>query len=204
MCVQHGEEILTSQLRIIKDKGYDFAPPFREMTIHLYLLGVMWRHGETLNLETDPREHALKSLQIMFVKKGMGNKSAQKRIKFLSDMSKTEDGVDAHAVTAGYQATLDDNSLSMVLEEYRDETRVSGALWRFYNRGKKIMLFGGGAAAFIMIWFVTIFMPSSSGIAILAAGLFAAALVVIPTFLIGALVYRLKYKKTPNSVLPKS
>ena len=123
MCVQHGEEILTSQLRIIKDKGYDFAPPFREMTIHLYLLGVMWRHGESLNLETDPREHALQSLQTMFVKKGMGNKSAQKRIKFISDMSKTEDGVDAYAVTAGYQASLDDSSLNMVLEEYRDETR---------------------------------------------------------------------------------
>ena len=66
------------------------------------------------------------------------------------------------------------------------------------------MFIGGGVAAFIAIWFVTIFIPSSSGIAVLAAGLFAAALVVMPTFLIGALVYRVKFKKTPASTLPRS
>ncbi len=202
ICVQHGEKILASQLLLIKDKGYDFAPPFLEMTIHLYLVGVMWRHGESLNLATNPREHALASLHTMLVKKGMSDKSAQKRIEFINNMSRTEDSSDVFAVTAGYQAMLDDNSLTLVLEEYRDEMRVSGALWRFYNRGKKIMLFGGAAAAFIAIWFVTIFIPSSSGIIILAAGVFAAVLVVIPTFLVGTLVYRVKFKKTLASTLP--
>jgi ABC-type dipeptide/oligopeptide/nickel transport system permease component len=99
---------------------------------------------------------------------------------------------------------LDDNSLAMILEEYRDEMRVSGALWRFYNRGKKIMFIGGAVAAFIAIWLVTIFIPSTSGIVILAAGIFAAALVIIPTFLIGTLVYRLKFKKTPASTQSRS
>jgi tetrahydromethanopterin S-methyltransferase subunit D len=61
------------------------------------------------------------------------------------------------------------------------------------------MFIGGGVAAFIAIWIVTIFIPSTSGIVILAAGIFAAALVIIPTFLIGTLVYRLKFKKTPAS-----
>ena len=83
ICVQHGEEILASQLLLIKDKEYDFAPPFREMTIHLYLVGVMWRHGENLNLSTNPREHAFASLHTMLVKNGMSDKNAKKRIEFL-------------------------------------------------------------------------------------------------------------------------
>ena len=204
ICVQHGEKILASQLLLIKDKEYDFAPPFREMTIHLYLVGVMWRHGESLNLSTNPREHGLASLHKMLVKNGMSDKNAKKRIEFLSNMSQTEDNSDVLTVTTGYQAMLDDNSLAMILEEYRDEMRVSGALWRFYNRGKKIMFIGGAVAAFIAIWLVTIFIPSTSGIVILAAGIFAAALVIIPTFLIGTLVYRLKFKKTPASTQSRS
>jgi len=204
ICVQHGEKILASQLLFIKNKGYDFAPPFREMTIHLYLVGVMWRHGESLNLVTNPREHALASLRTMLVRTGMSDKNAQKRILFLNKISQTEDGSDALAVTVGYQTMQNANSLAMIFDEYRDEMRVSGALWRFYNRGKKIMFIGGGATAFIAIWFVTIFIPSSSGIAILAAGLSAAALVVIPTFLVGVLLYRVKFKKTPASTLPRS
>jgi hypothetical protein len=44
-------------------------------------------------------------------------------------------------------------------------------------------------------------MPSSSGITVLAAGLFAAALVVIPTFIIGALIYRVKFKKPSETKL---
>ncbi len=204
ICVQHGEKILASQLLLIKNKGYDFAPPFREMTIHLYLVGVMWRHGESLNLVTNPREHALESLRTMLVRTGMSDKNAQKRILFLNNMSQTEDGSDALAVTVGYQTMQDDNSLAMIFDEYREEMRVSGALWRFYNRGKKIMLIGGAITAFIAIWFVTIFIPSSSGIVVLAAGLFAAVLVVIPTFLVGALIYRVKFEKTPISTLPQS
>lgn len=96
----------------------------------------------------------------------------------------------------GYEATLNDNSMVSVFEEYRHETKVSGALWRLFERGKKIMFIGGAAAAVVTIWAVTIFLPKTEGIDILAAGLIAAALVVIPTFLIGLLIYRLKIKKT--------
>jgi hypothetical protein len=51
-------------------------------------------------------------------------------------------------------------------------------------------------AAFITIWIVTIFLPKTEGIAILAAGLLAATLVVVPTFLVGLLIYRTKMKKS--------
>lgn len=201
ICVQYGEKVLASQLPHVESKGYDFAPPFREMTIHFYLIGVMWRHGEDLDLVTNPREHALASLHKMLVKTGMSHKNAEKRIALLKNMSQEEENGELLAVTAGYQAKQDDNSLDIIFEEYRDEISVSGALWRFYNRGKKFMFIGGGAAAFLAIWFVTVYMPSSSGITVLAAGLFAAALVVIPTFIIGALIYRVKFKKPSETKL---
>jgi len=193
--VLYGEKILASQLSHVESKGYDFAPPFREMTIHLYLIGVMWRHGENLDLVTNPREHALASLHKMLVKTGMSDKSAEKRIALLKTLSQEEENGEIFTVTAGYQAKQDDNSLYMIFEEYRDEMRVSGALWRFYSRGKKFMFLGGGVAAFLAIWFVTVYTPSSSGITVFASGLLAAALVVIPTFIIGALIYWVKFKK---------
>lgn len=196
VCVQHARDILASQLPQLKDKGYDFAPPFRQMTIQLYLLGVMWRCGENLHLPIDARDHAFHALQSMLISDGMSKKEAGKRIAFLSSMSKVEGGADTLAVAAGYEATLNDNSMVSVFEEYRHETKVSGALWRLFERGKKIMFIGGAAAAVVTIWAVTIFLPKTEGIDILAAGLIAAALVVIPTFLIGLLIYRLKIKKT--------
>ena len=199
VCVQHARDILATQLPQLKDKGYDFAPPFRQMTIQLYLLGVMWRCGENLHLPIDARDHAFHALQSMLISDGMSKKEAGKRIAFLSSMSKVESGADTLAVAAGYEATLNDNSMVSVFEEYRHETKVSGALWRLFERGKKIMFIGGAAAAVVAIWAVTIFLPKTEGIDILAAGLIAAALVVIPTFLIGLLIYRLKIKKTNPS-----
>ena len=194
-CAQHGREILASQLLLIKDKGYDFAPQFRQMTIQLYLVGVMWRHGEGLDLAMDAHDHAFAALHSMLIGDGMKKKEVERRIAFLRSMSRLEDGSDTLAIAVGYQAVPGDISLATVFDEYLDEMRVSGASWRLYDRGKKIMLIGGGAAAFVAIWFVTLFMPDSSGIAILAVGLIAAALVVIPTFLIGILIYRKKIKK---------
>jgi hypothetical protein len=200
ICVLYGEKILAAQLSHVESKGYDFAPPFREMMIHLYLIGVMWRYGESLDSVSNPREHALVSLHKMLVKTGMSNKNAVKRIKLLKDLSQGEESsethdIETHAITAGYQAKEDDNSLDMIFDEYCDETRVSGALWRFYSRGKKFMLLGGGAAAFLVLFFSTIYYPSSSVMTVLALGLLAAALVVMPTFIIGALIYRVKFKK---------
>lgn len=200
-CVQHGREILASQLLLIKDKEYDFAPQFKQMTIQLYLVGIMWRHGESLDLSVDAREHAFASLHAMLVNAGMKKKDAQQRIEFLRKMSRLEDGGDAFAVTIGYEAVPGDINLTAVFDEYLNEVRVSGAFWRLYERTKKTMIIGGGAAAFVAIWSITLYMPESSGIAILAAGVAAAALVVIPTFLIGVLIYWIKIKKSHPATL---
>jgi hypothetical protein len=133
----------------------------------------------------------------MLISDGMSKKQAQQRITFLNNMSRVEDGSDTLAITVGYEAVPDDNSLAMIFDEYRNEVRVSGAFWRFYERGKKIMFIGGAVAAFVTIWAVTIFLPKTEGIDVLAAGLLAATLVVLPTFLIGLWIYRMKIKK-PN------
>lgn len=195
ICVEHARIVLASQLPQIKDGGYDFAPQFRQLTIQLYLVGVMWRRSEQLNLEIDAREHAFTAFEFMLVSDGMTRKEARKRITFLDNMSRVEDGTDALAVSSGYEAASDDNSMKQLFEEYRDEPRVSGSLWRLFERGKKIMFIGGAVAAFVTIWFVTIFLPKTEGIDILAAGLIAAALVVIPTFLVGLVIYRAKIRK---------
>jgi len=199
VCVQHARDVLASQLPLIKDKGYDFAPDFKRMTIQLYLLGVMWRWGEGLDLPIDPREHAFVALQSMLISDGMREKQAQQRIIFLRKMSRMEEGGEALAGSTGYDATPGYNSMPTLFDEYRDETRVSGALWRLFERGKKIMLIGGASAAFLAIWAATILLPKSEGIDILAFGLLAAALVVIPVFLIGLLIYRAKIRKPGTS-----
>ncbi|SFN65337.1 hypothetical protein SAMN05216386_1512 [Nitrosospira briensis] len=204
ICVQNAREILASQLPQIKDKGYDFAPLFRQMTIQLYLIGVMWRKGESLGLPINARDHAFDALQSMLISDGMKKKQAEQRIEFLKKMSLVEGGADTLAVAMGYDAEVNDDSMIRLFDEYRDETRVSGALWRLFERGKKIMAIGGAVAAFLTIWLTTIFIPKSEGIDILAAGLMAAALVVIPTFLIGLLIYRVKIKKPNQPASPPS
>ncbi|SES91699.1 hypothetical protein SAMN05216412_102188 [Nitrosospira multiformis] len=196
ICVHHAREILASQLLQVKDKGYDFAPLFRQMTIQLYLVGVMWRCSERLGVAGDTRDHAFEAMQSMLIADGMKKKEAQQRIVFLRNMSRVEDGTDTLAVSTGYEAVPNDNSMTRLFDEYRNEARVSGSLWRLFERGKKIMFIGGAAAAFVTIWAVTIFLPKTEGIDILAAGLLAAALVVVPTFLIGLLIYRTKMKKS--------
>ena len=204
ICVQHAREILASQLPQVKDKGYDFAPLFRQMTIQLYLVGVMWRCSESLGVAGDARDHAFEAMQSMLIADGMKKKEAQQRIVFLRNMSQVEDGTDTLAVSTGYEAVLNDDSVTRLFDEYRNETRVSGSLWRLFERGKKIMVIGGAVAAFITIWVVTVFLPKTEGIDILAAGLLAAALVVVPTFLIGLVIYRIKLKKSGSPASSRS
>ena len=103
------------------------------------------------------------------------------------------------AVAIGYESEPGDNSLAEVFDHYVDDTQVSGAFWRLYDRGRKIMLYGGLGIAFLVIWFVTLFMPGNTTIAILASGLIAAAIFVIPVFLIGIFIYRTKIKKAKQA-----
>lgn len=198
-CVRHGREIMDTQLTKIKNTGYDFAPQFQEMTIQLYLLGAIWRFAESLDAQKNAREHAFAAIHTMLVSDGLHEKNVQKRIEFLRKMSRLEDGSNAHAVDAGYQSEPGDNSLAELLDDYVEEVRVSGAFWRLYERVRKTMLYGGLFVAFVVIWFVTLFLPGNSAISILAAGLISATIFVIPVFLVGLLIYRFKIKKVKHS-----
>lgn len=194
-CIAHVKEVMATQLGLIKDRGYDYAPQFRELTTQLYMLGVLWKFAEGLENIGDAREFAFSVFEVMLVKDGMSKKKAQKRMEFLRKMSQLEDGHNALAVAIGYEAQPGDSSMAEVFDHYVDDTQVSGAFWRLYERGRKTMLYGGLAIFFLVVWFITLFMPGNSAIAILASGLIAAALFVIPVFLIGVVIYRRKIKK---------
>lgn len=195
-CIQHAKEMLNEQMRHVKDKGYDFAPQFKEMTIQLYLIGVMWRFYEAYDAAEIAREKAFSTLCAMMIRDGIKPKRAQKQVDFLKKMSKLEDGGDdALAIAIGHESKPGDESLAEIFDHYVDEVRVSGSLWRHYDFGKKIILFGGLLMGFAGIWFVTIFMPQSSDMFILAFGLLTAFLFVISMSLIGLLIYRIKFRK---------
>lgn len=198
-CIAHAKEVKATQLELIKSKGYDFAPEFKDMTIQLYLLGVMWRFAESMGGADDARELAFAALGELFLQERMPKQKVTKRIDFLRKMSKIEEDHNALAVAIGYESEPGDNSLAELFDHYVDDTQVSGAFWRLYDRGRKIMLYGGLFIAFFVIWFVTLFMPGNSTIAILAAGLISAALFVIPVFLIGIFIYRTKIKKAKQA-----
>jgi len=194
-CIAHAREVIAVQLERIKSRDYDFAPEFKDMTIQLYLFGVMWKFAERLGNVNEARDLAFAALSTMLVQDGLHKKKVVKRIEFLKKMSKIADDHNALAVAIGYESEPGDNSLAEVFDHYIDDTQVSGAFWRLYDRGRKIMLYGGLFVAFVVIWFVTLFMPGNSAIAILAAGLISAALFVIPVFLIGLFIYRNKINK---------
>jgi len=199
-CISHAREIKDAQLELIKSKNYDFAPEFRDLTIQLYLLGVMWKFAESLGSNVEnARELAFSALQTMMIQDKLQKQKALKRIEFLRKMSKLEDDHNALAVAIGYESEPDDNSLAEVFDHYVDDLQVSGAFWRLYDRGKKIMLYGGLGIAFVVIWFITLFMPGNSAIAILAAGLISAAIFVIPVFLVGVFIYHTKLKKAKQA-----
>ena len=198
-CMAHVKEVMATQLGLIKDRGYDFAPQFKEMTTQLYMLGILWKFAEGLENIGDAREFAFSAFEAMLIKDGIPKKNALKRMEFLRKMSQLEDGHNALAVAIGYEAQPDDNSLAEVFDHYIDDTQVSGAFWRLYERGRKTMLYGGLVIFFLVVWFITLFMPGNSAVAILASGLISAALFVIPVFLVGVVIYHRKIKKNKTT-----
>lgn len=198
-CIQHAKERLKEQLRNIKNKKYDFAPQFKEMTVQLYLIGIMWRFFEAHDVATEvAREKAFSTLCTMMIKDGIRPKNAHKQVDTIKKMAKLEDGDDALAIAIGYESEPGDESLAEIFDHHIDEIRVSGALWRHYDLGKKIILFGGLLMGMAGVWFVTIFMPESSDIFILAFGLLTAFLFVMTVSLIGLMIYRIRFRKKLN------
>jgi hypothetical protein len=198
-CIEHGRETLATQLALVKGKGYDFAPQFNEMTIQLYLFGAIWRFVEDLDSTKNARDEALSAIRIMLISDGKKPKQAQQRIEFLKKMSKLEDGGNALPVAIGYQSEPDDNSLAEVFDHYVDDVQVSGAFGRLYEQIRKTMLYGGLFVAFIVIWVVTLYFPENSALAVFAAGAIAAAIFVIPVFIVGLLIYWFKIKRVKDT-----
>ena len=194
-CVQYGREVMDAQLVTIKEKGYDFAPQFQELTIHLYLFGAIWKFAEELDDPKNGRSHAFSAIHSMLRSEGMQEKKAQKQIEHLEKMSKVEDGSNAHAVDMGYLSTPNDGSMVELFDDYVNEYQVSGDFWRLFERIKKTMIYGGLVLFFCGVWFVTLFLPGNSAFSILAAGLASAAVFVVPTFLVGLVIFKSKMKK---------
>ncbi len=194
-CIQYGREVMDAQLLLIKEKEYDFAPQFQELTIHLYLFGAIWKFAEELDDPNNGRSHALSAIHSMLRSDGMQDKKAQKQIELIEKMSKVEDGSNAHAVEMGYLSVPNDDSLVELFNDYINEYQVSGDFWRLFERIKKTMIYGGLVMFFSSVWFVTLFLPGNSSLSILAAGLVSAAVFVIPTFLVGLVIFKSKMKK---------
>jgi hypothetical protein len=195
--IAHAREVLASQIPFVDRKKYDFVPQFRIMTTQLFMIGSITRLGENLGLPGDTaREQAFAALHTMLVRDGMAQRHATKMVTDLRAHTKAEDGSDALAIIAGYESSHGDGGLAKVLDEYLDEPRVSGKMWRLYNNIKRSIIICGGTAAFLTVWFVTIFMPESSSITALAAGLGAAAIVIIPIFLGGQMIYRKRIRQS--------
>ena len=198
--IAHAREVLASQIPFVDRKKYDFVPQFRIMTTQLFMIGSMARLGENLGLSDNAaREQAFTALHAMLVRDGMRRGHATRMVADLRAHTKADDGSDALAIIAGYESTHGDGSLTKVLDEYLDEPRVSGKMWRLYNTIKRSIIICGGTAAVLTVWFVTLFMPESSSITVLAAGLGAAAIVIIPIFLGGQFIYRKRIRQSQST-----
>lgn len=202
-CIRHAKEVLAEQLPLIKDKKYDFAPQFRDLTIQLYLVGVMQQFYDQYEATTtDAQEKAFHALYCMMMKDGVKSRRAKNQVAFVRQMSRLDDDDEALPLALGYESKPGDHSLAEVFDHYVDEARVSKGLWRSYDQGKKILLLGGLLFAMAGIWFVTIYLPESDNITILAVGLLTALFFVVPVFLIGLLIHRHKIRKSNRTQTP--
>lgn len=194
-CIAHTKAVMAEQMEHIADRQkYDFAPQFRDLTIQLYLVGVMWK----FYAQHETRENALKkafaALTAMMIRDGVKPRIAEKRTAFLEKTSKLDDD-EALAMAMGYESEPGDRSLAEVFDHYLDEVRVSGGLWRMFEQGKKVMILGALLFAMVGVWIMTLFLPDSSNLSILMVGLLMAFLFMVPTFLVILVIYRYKIKK---------
>lgn len=80
-CIRHAKEVLAEQLPLVKDKKYDFAPQFRDLTIQLYLVGVMQQFYDQYEATTtDAQEKAFHALYYMMTKDGVKSRRAKTRL----------------------------------------------------------------------------------------------------------------------------
>lgn len=137
-CVQHGRQLLTLQTPFVDAKNYDLTPIAKEMTIQLYLAGVMWRFGEQFEMPTSARDRGFICLMSMLIDDGMSEKDAQARVALLNKMSLTVTGADNFAVSIGYEVGNKEGALVAIFDEISKSPELSGAPWRVIDRAKPI------------------------------------------------------------------
>jgi hypothetical protein len=139
-CVAHGRNVLAVQLPDVESKNFDFAPSIKELTIQLFLVGVMWRFGEQFELPTDARDRAFICLMSILIKDGMSLKAAKRKIAELNESSRSTDGKDVLPVTIGYEAGTKEGALVAVFDQYREHPALSAAPYRVIDRSKPIAI----------------------------------------------------------------
>src|SRR6266571_4289150 len=172
-CVEHGRQILASQTPLLEGKDYDFMPGFEEMTIHLYLAGVMWRFGEQFDLPTSAKDRGFISLLPVLSNSGMKVEAARRRIAELYEIAGGNSEKVHPVVFAGYNASEGDGSLARLFDHFRGDPKVSGAPFRLLDRAKPIAAILGlasfGISALIGLgWGVSIGIGLISAAAVMA------------------------------------
>ena len=137
-CVQHGRQLLALQMPLVEAKNYDLMPAAKEMTIQLYLAGVMWRFGEQFEMPTNPRDRGFICLMSMLISDGMREKDAQARVSLLNRISRTEAGADNMAISIGYEVGNKEGALVAIFDQISKSPEVAGAPWRVIDRSKPV------------------------------------------------------------------
>jgi len=137
-CVVHGNDLLAAQLPAVEAQNYDYMPAFKEMTIHFFLIGVMWRYGEQFDLPTCARDRAFICLAQKLINEGMSFRVAKKRIAFLKSYSRSSDGNDNRALAIAHEAGDKEGALVAIFDTFRNNPEASGARWRFISRTKPV------------------------------------------------------------------
>ena len=137
-CVQHGRQLLELQMPLVEAKNYDLMPVAKEMTIQLYLAGVMWRFGEQFEMPTSARDRGFICLMSILISDGMSEKDAQARVALLNKISRIEAGEDNLAISIGYEVGNREGALVAIFDQIGKSPEVAGAPWRVIDRSKPV------------------------------------------------------------------
>jgi len=134
--VEHGRKVLAAQMPSVEKRQFDFVPEFKELTIHLFLVGVMWRFGEQFDLPTNARDRAFAALSYMLASDGMSMKAAQRKVADLYQIGADHENV--LAINIGYRFGDKEAALAEVFERFRNDPKFLSAPYRLIGRAKPI------------------------------------------------------------------
>ena len=189
-CVEHARQLLASQLPEVEAAGFDFMPPFKDTTLQLYLLGVMWHFFEPFEPPVTSRDRSLVCLQSLLVADGMSQEEAKHRVAQLNAISRTSEGQDSQAIVAGYGALWSDGSLKQLFENFRHVPQVAGAPYRFFVRVKRVSMVSTLTAALLAAIAAWRMAPYDNGTIVIGAALGAAIVAGVASLAIGLALHR--------------